>query len=102
MLCADKYSTWTWNGAIALCQYLEDWEMGMGEEMEFDVTSIRCTWHEYSSIEEAAVDHIGSDWRTYLDIEEDADDDDIAERITQHLRTIRDIITFDGGIIIAQ
>lgn len=56
ILMGDEYASWTYQGAKSLVEYLEDLEKDLGEEIEMDVTAIRCDYHEYESAEDAATD----------------------------------------------
>jgi hypothetical protein len=53
-LYADKSAGWSWAGARALAEYLEELEDDTGEEMEFDGVAIRGDFDEYESAREAA------------------------------------------------
>ena len=47
----DDYNNMSYEGANALFEYLEDYEDGIGEEIEFDSVAIRCDWAEYENLE---------------------------------------------------
>ena len=49
----DDNANWSWEGAQALAEFLEDQENDLGEELEFDVVAIRCDFHEYDDTTEA-------------------------------------------------
>jgi hypothetical protein len=57
MLTDDKYASWSQEGAEIVIQHLEGIEEDCGEEIEFDVVSIRCDFHEYSTLEELVGDY---------------------------------------------
>jgi hypothetical protein len=57
MLTDDKYSSWSREGAEIIVQYLEGMERDSGDEIEFDAVSIRCDFHEYSTLEELVGDY---------------------------------------------
>ena len=46
----DENAAWTYAGALALAEYLEQFEDDTGEEMELDVVAIRCDFSEYASL----------------------------------------------------
>ena len=49
----DEYATWTYAGALALYEYLEEISDDTGEPIEFCNVSIRCDFHEYTDIDDA-------------------------------------------------
>ena len=51
-LANDEYSSFTYNGASALYQYLTDLEEDLGEEIQFDKVAIRCDYSEYDTLDE--------------------------------------------------
>ena len=57
----DSSACWSYAGAEALAEYLEDIEEGAGEEMELDVVAIRCDFAEYASAAEAIRDYCGDE-----------------------------------------
>lgn len=99
-LLRDKDGGWSYNGAIALVEYLEELEYGTGEEMELDVVTIRCDFSEYASLEEWAQGYF-SDWREDLKIEEDADEEEVNDAIRDYIQDHGTLIEFDGGIIVS-
>ena len=64
----DQYAGWSWAGAYALVEYIEEWEEESDTEIEMDVVAIRCDFSEYGTATEAAEEL--SDW------EPDPDDDE--------------------------
>lgn len=91
----DENASWTYAGAYALAEWLEECEEDMGEEIEFDRVAIRCEFSEYGSALEAALEY---DWT-----DRESDDDDTRE--ASALKWLQDqtsVIEFDGGIIIQQ
>mgnify|MGYP003659544009 FL=1 len=49
----DDYNNMSYEGALALFEYIEDYEDQTGEETELDVVAIRCEWTEYANFDEA-------------------------------------------------
>jgi hypothetical protein len=107
---SDENAAWSWNGAKALAEYLEDYEESTGEELELDVCAIRCDFSEFSSLEAWAADYFrnGADavdnlgltlgidgWQVIEDSEEI--DDSIRAFILDHGH----LIEFDGGVIVS-
>ncbi len=87
LLMQDEYANWSYNGAFALIEHLEQIEEDCEMEIEFCRVAFRCEWHEYKSAIEAA-------------------DDIYSEKFTDEseavdwLRERADVITFDGGVIV--
>ncbi len=71
----------------ALFDYLEELEEDCGMDIELDVVAIDCEYVEYSDAKEAAGEYC-------------SEHDDI-EDCVEWLRERTQVITFDGGIIIA-
>ena len=42
----DEYASWSYDGAKALADYLQEYEESTGEELEFDPIAIRCEFTE--------------------------------------------------------
>ena len=98
LLRADQYAGWSWAGAQALVEYLEQTEAETGERIEIDPVALRCEFSEYSSAREAAAD-LGWNGTT------DDDDEDAAEEAAlEWLRDRTVAIVFDGrdasGVIV--
>ena len=85
-LAKDEYANWSQNGALALAEYLEEYEESTGEELEFDPVAIRCEFSEYESAIEAAAQYT-SEFTT-------------AEAALEYLEDHTSVITYDGGVII--
>ena len=121
-LMQDSNANWSYNGAKALAEYLEELEESIGEELELDVVAIRCDYSEYSSLQEWAAEYY-SDWKDQFsnfgdEFERaealklageiaDAEDimesieDDLNEEIRQNIQWNGSLIEFDGGIIVS-
>ena len=89
---ADENAAWSYNGARALAEHLEQWEEETGQPMEFDRVEIRCDWSEYNSAREAAANY---DWQP----EEDADEDEAEASALKYMQDRTIVVEFDGGII---
>ncbi len=48
-LLADEYANWTYEGAHAIAEYLEDLSEGCGEDIEFCHVEVRCEFSEYNA-----------------------------------------------------
>lgn len=100
-LLADDNAAWTYAGARALAEYLEEYEDQTGEPLEFDRVAIRCEYSEYGSALEAAEE--------YGYIDEAEEEDEIEEEATEWLQEVTTVIPFattylhraaDTGVII--
>jgi len=92
LLVADTNAGWSYEGAFALVEYLENLEDDTGEEMEFDAVALRCDFSEYPNAREAAEE---CGWEPDEDADEDAE-----EAALEWLRDRTTVITFGGGVIV--
>ena len=53
---SDEFANWTYSGASALYDYLQDLSDDTGQDIEFDRVAIRCDYTE-STVEELADDY---------------------------------------------
>ena len=98
----DTCARWSWNGAFALAEYLEELEDSTGEEMEFDSAAIRCDFSEYDSLQDWADDYFAVDnWRDNVECDHDDDDDTLDEKIREYIQDHGQLIEFSGGIIVS-
>jgi len=109
-LLADEYASWSYAGAFALAEHLEEYEESCGEELEMDVVAIRCDFSEYSSLQEWADEYfsdaqqaadtlnltLNMDGESFED-----DDDEMEEMIRKHINDNGTLIEFDGGVIVS-
>ena len=95
LLAADDNAGWSYAGARALVEYLENLEDDTGEEIEFDRVVLRCDFSEYESAREAAEEY---GWEP----DEDADSEAAEEAAAEWLADRTTVITFDGGVIVQQ
>lgn len=105
----DINAAWTWEGAKAIAEYLEEYEEYTGEEMELDVCAIRCDFGEYASLEAWASDY----FRNQADAVEklsltlgmdgsiDEDSEEIDDMIRSYIQDHGTLIEFDGGVIVS-
>ena len=102
-LLRDENAAWSYAGAQALAEHLQEWEDGTGEEMEFDRVAIRCDFSEYEGLRQWAEDYFGSisAWEAALSIEEDTLPDDVDDKIREYINDRGTLIEFDGGIIVS-
>jgi hypothetical protein len=90
---ADDNAAWSYAGARALAEYLEQYEEDTGEDMEFDRVAIRCDFSEYATATEAAGNY-------GFEPDEDADEDEAETAALKFLNDRTMVIEFSGGIII--
>ena len=86
ILFRDENAAWSYAGAYALVEYLEQYEQDTGEELEFDPIAIRCDFSEYESAIEAV--------RSYTDSIK------TEKEALEYLEDRTSVISFEGGIII--
>lgn len=103
---SDEYGGWSYAGAYALAEYLEELEESTGKEMELDRVAIRCDFTEYDSLQSWISDYYGFDLETSLghagiDLDGDEDDDEIDELIRSHVHDHGQLVEFHGGIIVS-
>ena len=79
---SDTYKdNFSYEGLVALFEYLEDYEESTGEQIEFDMVALACEYSEYKNLKE---------------IKENYNDIKSLEDLQDHTQ----VIEFDGGIII--
>lgn len=100
MLLNDTARTWSYNGAKALVEYMEQAEEDCGEEWEFDVVQLRCDWSEYSAATECAGDY-GWEWCNDDELEGDEEEEAKEQSALDYLKGRTTVIEFDGGLIVA-
>jgi|TARA_R110002167_G_scaffold17698_1_gene67277 hypothetical protein len=79
----DDNANWTYDAAVALVEYYEQYEMDSGEDYRFNRVDIRCTFTNWASLAEFN-ECYGRTW------------DDI-----DALREYTEVIEYDGGLIVA-
>ena len=96
LLMNDDHDHWSWSGAQALVEYLEELESSDGKGIEFDGIAIRCDFCEYPSALEAAEDH------GFSISENENDEDEIEAAALAYLENRTTVISFENGVIIHQ
>jgi hypothetical protein len=102
----DNNAIWSWRGAVALAEYLEECEESTGEEIELDVVAIRCDFSEYDSLQDWIEEHYDQPFTEAMasagiDLEGEEDEDELDELIRSHIQDHGQLIEFDGGIIVS-
>lgn len=106
---SDDNANWSYAGARALAEYLEEMEESMGEEMELDVVAIRCDFSEHESLQAWAKDYHGTEYLLEaceaMGIDEDIatgeDEDEIDAKIREYIQDHGQLIEFSGGVIVS-
>ena len=101
LLVEDDNAAWTYAGARALIEYLEELEEGTDEEIEFDRVAIRCDYSQHSSLREWAEDYFTKDWESEIGVDPEDDDDETNDKIREHINDNGQLIEFDGGVIVS-
>jgi hypothetical protein len=98
----DKNSTFSYNGAFALAEYLEELEENQGEETEIDIVQIRCNYSEYESLTQWAQEYY-DDWTKDMGVEFDGEEseDEIDDLIRNHILDNGHLIEFFNGVIVS-
>jgi hypothetical protein len=107
---SDKNAAWSWNGARALAEYLEEYEESTGEELELDVCAIRCDFAEYASLEAWASDYFRNQVDAVdklgltlgMDGSIDEESDEIDDNIRSYIQDNGQLIEFNGGVIVSR
>ena len=79
-LLRDEYADWSYKGAHALYDYLQDLSEGMGEDIDFDHVALRCEWTE-SSVEELAEQYSNQ-------LNDDEEPEEFAHRMSYEQTTV--------------
>lgn len=98
MLRADDNASWSYNGARALVEYLEELENSTCIPYEFNAAEIRYEWSEYESAKDAAEQTLAPGWAD--DLDEGADEDEVEKAALKALEKRTMVVPFNGGVII--
>jgi hypothetical protein len=102
-LSSNEDNGFSYKGALALAEYLEQYEEDTGERIELDTVALRCEYNEYESAWDAMKEYQPEDMPT-VDNSEGMDLLEIEEASEQlALEWLQDhttVIPFEGGIII--
>tara|TARA_R110002074_G_scaffold127539_1_gene266749 strand:+ start:912 stop:1292 length:381 start_codon:yes stop_codon:yes gene_type:complete len=112
LLASDENGGWSYSGATALVEYLEELEDGTGEEVEFDAVALRCDYSEYKNLQAWFIDYHGGKTikgafeSAGIDIEGlwidgEEDEEEIDDLIRSFIQDRGDLIEFDGGVIVS-
>jgi len=67
---SGRGDNFSYEGLIALYDYLEDYEESTGQQIELDVIALCCEYAEYDSLQEFQRDYGEKDFKSIEDIEE--------------------------------
>ena len=110
----DNNANWSRAGALALIEYLEEYEHEAEEELELDVVAIRCDYSEYNSLQDFIIEYYGYNLESSIrlmngyeingdttnDIEP-LDSDEIDELIREYIAERGQLVEFRGGVIVS-
>lgn len=103
----DTCARWSYNGSLALAEYLEQYEADNGEEMELDLCAIRCDFSETTSLQDWLLEHFGATSLSFalqfagIDVDDLNDEDEIDAKIREYIQDHGTLIEFDGGVIVS-
>lgn len=98
----DIDSNWSYAGALALAEWLEEYEDSIGEEMELDVIALRCDWSQHDSLSQWANDYFNKGVNdSALGLAGETDQDTIDEAIRSYIQDNGQLIEFEGGVIVS-
>ena len=103
-LAADENANFSYRGARAIAEWLEEMDEEIGEDTEFDSVAIRCDFSECESLEDWAKDYWGGSdpWKGMgIDLDGDEDDDEKDDLIRSFINDHGHLIEFEGGIIVS-
>jgi len=109
LLASDEYAGFSYSGAVALAEYLEDLERdyGAAEEIEFDTVALRCEFSEYDCLEAWFRDYHGHKplnecfKAAGIDLAGDEDEEELDDIIRSFAHDRGQLIEFDGGVIVS-
>jgi len=117
-LLQDENAAWSYDGAKALAEYLEEYEEACGVELELDVVALRCTYSEHDGFIDWADEHFAN-YREDFGIEYinpmtgESDNQSVVDcdgnfhetvlnNIEAYICDNGHLIEFDGGIIVSE
>ncbi len=99
-LYADDNASWSWIGAKAMAEYLEELEEQTGEELELDVVAIRCDFAEWESLSDWAHDYFSNAWEE-LGLDESAETEEFEAAARAYIEDHGQLVEFSGGVIVS-
>jgi hypothetical protein len=98
-LLADTNANWSYAGARALIEHLEELENANGEELELDVVALRCDYSEWDTALECAIEHGYEPNPNLGEDSQDASDKELDALDWLYDRSI--VIKFPAGLIVS-
>ena len=96
----DKHANWSYNGAKALAEYLEQYEEDCGIELEMDVVALRCEFTECSDVFEWGKSYFtNNQFRALFD---DVDGDALEDAIMLYIQERGILLEFEDGVIVSE
>ena len=98
---SDENANWSWQGSLALAEWLEEME-DEDNEQDLDVVAIRCDFSEFESLWSWAKEYFSKDqFRDQFRNSLFDGDDERDEAIKDHIQDHGQLIEFEGGIIVS-
>lgn len=104
LLRRDEYAAWSYKGATALVEYLENLEDELGEEITFNCIDFRCEFSEFHSVQDWLTSHFGRPLKEALEcagIDHDEDEDALDSLIAEFIRDRGTLVEFQDGVIVS-
>ncbi len=105
ILVDDEYASWTYRGAVALVEFIEEVE---GEDFDLDTVALRCGFNQYDSLQDFLNEYYVSDdidnalKLAGIDLStEEHSEYEIDDMITSFIHDHGILIEFEGGIIVS-
>ena len=100
ILLNDSEASWSYRGARALVEFLEQFEADYDEEIEFDHVELRCEYEEFKDVQEWAEFFFTE--QELFEVTEDASTEEEAEQaLCDRIQSEGYLIEFEGGVIIS-
>ena len=98
----DTCARWSYNGSLALAEYLEEYDSDNGEDTELDTCAIRCDFSEHANLQEWAHQYF-SNALEELGFDETAENNDaeVDSKIREYIQDHGTLIEFENGIIVS-
>ena len=100
----DPNASWTYSGAHAIAEYLQELENDTETEVEFDRVSIRCDFTEYDDLISWSDSYFGSHEKTLKEFgftPESFEVDEVIEKIREFIEYHGVLIEHSSGVIIS-
>lgn len=104
VLRADEYAGWSYRGAMALAEYLEQMAEDCGEPIKLDTVALRCEFREYrqEDMQMTPAREVCADYGFSPKAEDYGDEEDHEQACLEWLQRNTQVIEFDGGLIVQE